>query len=191
MIRHSISTILWAILAAAGAGLAGCQHALNAPRLSGQSAFRFVEAPVRAEVSAAEAKILAAPREPIDGILPAEPILPLAVPTYPPIALGTHAAPVVVGVRITVDPSGHVASVGPSLVCFSTPTPRAAEFHAAVEAAVAQWRFEPAEWRHLVPVTNLRGGGYWQVTRSEKTEYAFDLSFTFSTTGEVLPGPRR
>lgn len=173
------------------AGVSGCQHAITVPQLSGQSAFRFVEPPVRADASAASAKIETAPREPIEGILPAEPILPLAVPAYPRVAMGSHAAPVVVGVRISVDPSGRVAGIGPSLVCFSTPTPWAAAFYTAVEDAVAQWRFEPAEWRHLVPMTNRNGGGYWQVARSEKTDYSFDLSFTFSTTGEVLPLTRR
>jgi hypothetical protein len=190
MTRPSIPTFALALLGFAAVGLAGCQHAVTAPSLSGQSAFRFVEAPVQADVSAAKAQILAAPREPIEGILPAEPILPLIPPTYPRVALGTHAAPVVVGVRINVDANGGVTSVGPSLVSFSTPTPRAGAFYAAVEEAVTQWRFEPAEWRHLVPMTNNRGAGYWKVTRAEKTDYAFDLAFTFTTTGDVLPVPR-
>lgn len=126
--------------------------------------------------------------QPVDVIVPAEPIQPLSNPLYPRAVLGRVRLPVVVGVRITVDAQGRVAGVGPSLAALSTGSEFADEFRTTVEQALQQWRFIPAELRHLVPQPGAPGQpGYWLVTRTEKTEYAFDLSFTFTSNGDVVP----
>jgi hypothetical protein len=126
-------------------------------------------------------------REPVDVKVKAEPIEPLATPVYPRVALGRVRLPLTVGVRINVDPSGRVAHVGASMVAFSTGGEFAEEFRAAVEEALAQWRFKPAEFRHMIPRTGSNGlGAYWQVTRTQPADDAFDLAFTFTAKGDVV-----
>ena len=56
---------------------------------------------------------------------------------------------------MTVDASGHVAEVRPSILTFSTPGPFAEEFRSAVEAALRQWRFVPAEVQETEPIVGL------------------------------------
>ena len=98
----------------------------------------------------------------------------------------------IVGVRITVDATGRVSEAGPSLAVPSTPGRFAPEFRAAVEAALARWHFIPAELRHLVPARSIAGKEIWNVTRTEPTDCAFDLSFVFSASGDVLASlPKR
>lgn len=80
----------------------------------------------------------------MENAIPAEPILPLAVPLYPKITPRDRPPLAFVGLRLTIDRSGRVAEVGPSIYALSTPGPFADHFRAAAEAAVAQWRFEPA-----------------------------------------------
>jgi hypothetical protein len=127
------------------------------------------------------------PRQPVDVLVPADAVLPLVLPIYPKAALAAKAGVATVGVKITVDANGRVSDVGPSLVAFSTPGPHATEFREAVEAAVAQWKFVPAEIRHLVP---MKGGEkeFWAVTRTDKTEWTCDVVFTFNADGGVVSG---
>ena len=165
----------------------GCQQAVRSPRpVTGASTFQFVERPVSASAgSAAQAVTLA--REPVDVKVKAEPVLPLATPVYPRTALGRVRLPVTVGVRINVDAGGRVSHVGASLVAFSSGGEFGEEFRGAVEAAVAQWRFQPAEWRHMEPRTGGAGlGDYWQITRKQAVDDAFDVAFTFSSRGDVV-----
>jgi TonB family protein len=122
-------------------------------------------------------------------VIPAEPIPPLAQPTYPRTALAKQTIPVTVGVRITVDAEGRVADVRPSMLALSIAGGSATEFERAVEEALAQWRFKPAEAQHLVPKTDTAGNEFWQVTRAEKTTWTFDVSFAFSPGGDVRAGP--
>lgn len=166
---------------------AGCQQPLSVRRPpAGASAFRFVERPVPA--AAASMQMAPAEFEPVDVKVPAEPVQPLAKPVYPRAVLGRVQLPVTVGVRITVDAGGRVTHVGPSLVALSTGSEYSDDFRLAVERALAQWHFIPAELRHLVPKKGGPGqAGFWVVTRAEKTEDAFDVSFTFTATGEVVP----
>lgn len=184
-------TTLLAVTILAGAGLgAGCQHGrvISAPPapVSGASSFQFVEQPWAA-ASGPATQAVQMVIEPVDVKYKAEPIEPLATPVYPRAALGRVRVPMMVGVRISVDGTGRVAHVGGSLVAFSSGGEFAEEFRAAVEAAMAQWQFKPAEIRHLVPQTGKSGrGGYWQVTRVQPTDDAFDVAFIFSTKGEVL-----
>lgn len=108
----------------------------------------------------------------------------LAEPVYPVAALAAGAGPVVLGVRVVVDTEGKVAEVGPSVRAWSTPTPWAAEFRAAIEAAVARWRFRPGEVRHFTTVTNQEGT-YRSLTDSEPTEWALHVTFSFTVSGGV------
>lgn len=172
---------------AVGAGLAatGCRHV--APPVSvpvGMSGFQFVERPIPAR--AGYGTLQPAVREPVDTKVRAEPIAPLATPAYPRALLGRADAPVAVGVRVGIGRDGRVQDLGPSLVAFSSGGEHAEVFRAAVEAAVVQWRFRPAEIRRLEPRTGGPGlGDYWQVVRAQPTEDAFDVCFTFTSTGEV------
>jgi hypothetical protein len=168
--------------------LEGCRHAPAVAAPEGRSSFRFVESSLA--TSEYKLGIAEGPRQPVDVLVPAEPILPLAQPAYPKAARGGLTIPALVGVQITVGADGRVTQVGPSMKTISTPSPFAAEFLSAVEEAVAQWHFTPAEKRRLVPGRGRPGGeDYWVVTRAEKTEYAFDLSFTFALSGDVVPSP--
>ncbi len=148
----------------------------------------FVEAHAPTE-SNMKGEIATGPRQPVDVLVAAEPVLPLAKPVYPAAVLRRQRVPALIGVRITVDVTGRVSDVSPSLKALTMPGPFVAEFQAAVEATVAQWRFTPAEKRHLVPG---RGGpmkdDYWVVKRAEKTEAVFDVAFTFTAAGDVISG---
>jgi hypothetical protein len=165
----------------------GCHHpATTAP--TGRSSFEFVDPP-----PAPPAKSAVANGEELiarDKFVPARPAAPLAGPVYPPAALAAGAGRVTVGVRLTVDGSGRVASVGWSPLCLSTPTPHAAAFLAAVEAAVALWQFEPAAVEHFEKARGEAAEGlvdYWRLARRETVDATCDVSFTFSATGSARP----
>jgi hypothetical protein len=128
---------------------------------------------------------LATEREPVYVLDAARPIEPLAQPVYPRAALGGPAGPMLVGVRIHVDPDGRVGDVGPSPVSFSTPGPFAAEFRAAAEAAVWQWKFTPAKRRYLEPVPAGDGSSYWRTADEEKADFTLDVAITFSAEGNI------
>lgn len=171
--------------------ISGCRHAPQPlATVEGRSAFRFVEAP-DTSTAGTTAAMAEGPRQPVDVLVTAEPIDPLAIPVFPATALGKLSVPALVGVRITIDARGRVSDVGSSLRALSTPGPFADAFREAVEVALAQWRFTPAEKRHMVPG---RGGplqeDYWVITSAEKTETALDVAFTFTTTGDVQPRVR-
>ncbi len=172
------------VILCAPAILSGCRHTAVAPSApdEGASSYRFLD-PAPSPAKKKEASI-GAPRPTMQAIN-AQPILPLAKPVYPPVALAAHAGMATVGVRLVVDTAGRVSEVRPSLAILSMPSPFAAEFRAAVEAAVAQWRFRPAEIRQLELVRDP-GGDFNRVTSREKIEWAFDVEFTFNATGDVL-----
>ena len=165
--------------------LVGCQHAPPTTQMKGSSTIRFVESHASASAAPA-AEVPADARLVTQALLVASPIQPLAKPMYPPSALGRETMPVVVGVRITVDAAGRVSDTRASLAIISTPTPRAEEFRAAVETALAQWRFRPAELRRFTPMTDPTGAPAWALVGREKTDCTFDVSFVFQATGEVL-----
>lgn len=172
--------------AVAGVGLWGCQHAAttNPPAREGRSTFEFVTPPPAPETKDMKAEVGGEPLAKHLFFAP-RPEGTLAVPVYPAEALAAREGPVTIGMRIVVGVDGRVNEVGPSLLIFSTPTPLGAEFRAAVEAAVTQWKFHPGEIRHFATVTN-REGSYRSMTSSEKTEWALHVAFAFSSTGEVL-----
>lgn len=165
--------------------LTACHHAPPATEVKGSSSIRFVESHAPTPTTPV-AEVPAEARLATQALLVASPIEPLAKPVYPPSALGRETMPVAIGVRITVDAPGRVSDTRPSLAVISTPTPRAEEFRAAVEAAVGQWRFRPAELRRFVPMTDPTGAPAWALVGREKTDCTFDVSFIFQATGEVV-----
>jgi len=175
---------------AAGWGIviftAACHTVPSLPP-QGQSSFSVVippTPPMAAGVSTAE--------EPPDRrrFVDAAPIPPLGLPTYPADALAADAGWVVVGVRITIDEHGRVAEVRQSPVSMTTPSAYADSFWAAVETAVRQWRFCPAQYREEHRRT-VDGHTAWELTGVEQTPSTSDLSFNFTATGQVLPGSGR
>ena len=117
----------------------------------------------------------------------AQPINPLLMPVYPPQALAAKAGWATVGVKITVDVTGRVADIQPSMVAFSSPGPFAEAFLKAVEVALRQWSFIPAETRKREYVEN-KDISYFRVTQREATETEFDSMFTFTAAGGVQQG---
>jgi hypothetical protein len=168
--------------------LVGCRHA--APRIaSGEGTFTFVSPP---EQNDPHAK----PTTQRDGgagvfVMPAEPILPLVAPTYPPAALRAHSGRVTVGVRIMIDVSGRVSGVGTSMAAFSSPNSYVGGFREAVETAVRQWRFRPAVLQRVDSRKGVGGGDVLFLESVEKTEWSFDVSFTFTASGDVWSGLER
>ena len=162
----------------------GCRHAAKTDVDEGQSSFRFVTPPAPASSNKPKPPPTAeAP--PRVTVVPAEPIEPLAVPVYPKLPAGVRPALATIGVRITIDTQGRVSDIGPSLLSFSTPGPATAALREAVEKAVAKWRFTPAEIHHVEPMRGPERSEYLLMKSSEKTEWNFDVAFTFTSTGEV------
>ena len=176
--------MLAGLIVTAAAAWQSCQHVPATAAPEGHSSYRFVEPP---PPPAPDQKAAATsdPNAPVQTLLMAVPIQPLASPEYPAAARGTQRIPARVGVRITVDANGRVASVQPSLFVLSTPTSQADAFRTAVEDAVAQWRFRPAELRTLRAGIGANGEPIWALLRREKTECTFDVEFMFSASGDV------
>ena len=165
-------------------GLTACRHAPT-PVAIGSSAVSFIEPPAAPpKVGSGEIK------EPVSRTLyvEARPIQPLALPIYPTKALAAKAGQATVGVNVTVDTSGQVTEIRSSILTFSTPGPFAGDFRTAVETALRQWRFAPAESQEIEPILGLDQPAT-RVTRSEKVETTFELSFTFTASGGVQLSP--
>jgi hypothetical protein len=111
----------------------------------------------------------------------ARPIEPLATPSFPAAAPQRGAEPVTIVVKIVVGADGRVDDVQRSLADFSGPTPFARECFEAVKAAVAQWKFEPAELAVVRPQANGRP----LIVSSTPTERTFEIAFTFSPNGKA------
>lgn len=170
-----------------GVVLAGCRHAAVAPAANaseGASSYRFIDHSPPPAKKKVEASTSGEP-PPSVQTLNAQPIMPLATPVYPAAALAARAGMATVGVRIVVDATGAVSEVRPSFAILSMPSPFAAEFREAVETAVTQWRFHPAEMRQL-ELVNDPGGDFKRVVKREKIAWAFDVEFAFKATGDVL-----
>ena len=152
---------------------------------TGTSTFRYY-APPAAAPSGAKSTVTAA-LERFD-YRDAQAIEPLVMPVFPQHALAAKAGTVTVGVHVTIDRDGHVSDIRPSIWIFSTPAPFKEEFRVAVEAAVRQWRFVPAEERRMESFQENGLAGE-RVTQSEPMEAEFDLAFDF-TAGQVRPTGR-
>ncbi len=113
---------------------------------------------------------------------------PLVMPAYPPKALASKAGAATIGVHVTVDATGAVVDIRPSMLAVSITPPKFADaFREAVEVAVRQWKFKPARVLHLEAATEGEFT-YERVTRTETIEAEFDLSFTFTPSGKVETG---
>lgn len=152
----------------------------------GTSAFAFVERPAGPPPART---VTTEPMEqkPLEEYREARPVYPLVNPVYPPQALKARAGRATVGVRITVDVAGRVTDVAPSMLVFSTPGPFADDFRAAVETAVLQWRFRPAEIEKLEFV-QAPTVSYNRIIGTQKVETQLDVAFTFTATGGVEMG---
>lgn len=116
-----------------------------------------------------------------EAFLAGKPVLPV----YPARALAKKAGDAQIGVRLTIDATGRVSDVSPSMFAVSISPPGFAEdFYQAVETAVRQWKFQPARIEYVEKVS---GGGitYERVARSEKLDATLDLSFAFTAAGKV------
>ena len=173
-----------AIILCLSAALGACSHQSPVPR-AGEGAFTFVapqSSPGDDIASSAEPKVGT------DFAIAPEPIRPLATPVYPSAALAAHRGLVIVGVRITVDTMGRVSAVDPSLAIFSSANSHAGGFREAVEAAVAQWRFVPAQLQHVEAVKDNDGHDVLFLRPMGTTDWTLDVAFTFSASGDVVGG---
>jgi hypothetical protein len=165
------------------AGLAASCHPAFRPQdpAGGGSSVRFLEEPASANAVATEIGDLKSG----DYFQDARPIEPLALPVYPRQAWGSAT----VALHITVTSTGRVSDVGPSLRAVSIPNRFDAEFQQAVRAALAQWRFHPAQTCHLDVTKNANGEPAYHETFRENVETSFDIVFTFTAAGRVNVTP--
>lgn len=167
-------------------GLIGCRHEPAEATGTGASSFAFVERPA-GPLPARTVTTEPVEQKPLEEYREARPVYPLTNPVYPPRALKARAGRTTVGVRITVDVAGRVSDVAPSMLVFSTPGPFADEFREAVEAAVRQWRFRPAEIEKLEFV-QAPTVSYNRIISTQKVETQLDVAFNFTATGGVELG---
>jgi hypothetical protein len=180
-----VKTLAWLL------GLSGVTACHHAPSVEspGRASFKFIEEPRRPSPPAKEADIEVTLAH--ERFVPAEAVLPLTTPIYPQIATKDRAGWTTISVQVIIDSQGRVVDIGPSRFGFSTPSAFALEFAAAIDAAVRQWKFRPAEVRHVQPVALKNGQTIFKVVRIERVETTFDVSFTFTAAGEVIPSSSR
>ncbi|MBI5770072.1 MAG: energy transducer TonB [Verrucomicrobia bacterium] len=174
------------IVAAAAAGTAtlGCRHAMPAAA-EGASSFSFVAPPPASRPPQKKAGPPGVAPLRREVVVPPRPIGTLVTPVYPRAALARRAGEAMVGVQLTLGLDGRVNDVTTSLAALSSPGPLAGEFRAAVEEAVRQWRFHPAEIRQIETVKHAQGD-YLHLAGTEKIEWRFDVQFRFSASGAVV-----
>lgn len=179
MKRWSLVGLGWVAMAA------GCRHgAVSSTTGEAQSSFRLIAPPPAVASPEAKASMSVSTRRQI--FTDAMPVLPLAPPVYPTVARPAKLGVVTVAVHLTIDVSGRVREVVPSVAGFSIPNRFSAEFFRAVEEAVAQWRFTPAEFKQLEDAPGERGTSYLRVARQELIEAGCDVQFTFTDTGAIF-----
>lgn len=174
-------------------GLVGCRHRSIEATGTGVSSFAIIsmqsmasdKVAVRETVETGETG--ASKVSYGEEFVQAQPLPPIMQPIYPSKALKAKAGRAVVGVRVMVDEAGRVTDIGPSLLTFSTVGPYAEAFRGAVESAVWQWRFVPAELLQNERVQN-DGSSYWRVIRRQAVSTQIDLAFTFTESGGVEGG---
>ncbi len=171
------------IFAGAFAWGAGCRHVVvaNGPPGAGSSSYRFLDpppAPANREASSESEE------HPLVQYIVPRPAGPLADPIYPRAALTARAPKVAVALRFTVDATGRVSEVRTSPIVFEMPSPLTAEFLAAAEEAVRQWRFTPGE-RVRVEWVQDAAGAYPNLLGREKIDWDFDVEFAFEKNGQV------
>jgi outer membrane biosynthesis protein TonB len=101
-------------------------------------------------------------------------------PPYPPRALaGGIVGLARVAVNVTIDREGRVMQISPSFAALSTFGPYADDFREAVERALREWRFYPAEVRQIELVVAPDGVAYRRAKRVDRVESQLDLVVTF------------
>jgi hypothetical protein len=167
---------------------AGCRHTPG-PAASGTSDYRFVEPPPAAP-STGSAEVAAEPAKRLQ-FREARPIEPLIMPAYPARALAAKAGATTVGVHVTLDEHGVITDIRASIWVVSFPGPFSEDFRAAVDAALRQWRFEPAETVELEQ-EEKEGSSPLRVLKREKVATEFDVAFDFAPGGGTarVPGVR-
>jgi hypothetical protein len=149
----------------------GCRHLPT-----GTSSFEFVDGPDAPKPQdASQLRITKS----MSVFVDAKPIPPLAAPVYPKNALAAHLGTVSIAVKITIGTNGRVTSIAPSFARISLPTRDKNDFDDAIEEALSEWRFEPAQLAHLDPQT----ADAPVIVGTEATETSFDVVFTFSASG--------
>jgi hypothetical protein len=166
--------------------LMGCQHPALPPAEHGVASFRILEPRASAQKTTEVTIDVGQPHEVIEL---ARPFLPLKKPVFPRAALRGHDAGAFVAAHVTVGVHGEVKDVAPGTLGFTTPSPFAEEYWAAVEAAVRAWRFQPAEVCGIEYMEH-DGKTVLTVVRREFIDAEFDVAFTFTATGEVVPAKR-
>ena len=157
---------------------AGCRHLPD----RGRSSYEFVKT-----ARATAYRPVLVDDQPHDLFLPARPLPPLALPAFPPRALAAHVGRTTLMLDLTIGPDGRVVGIVPALGGIPWLGPFAADFRAAAEATVAQWRFEPAQLRHVEPRKD-DGTTVWSVTRTQPVEMTVEVAVTFTeTTGPIEP----
>ena len=114
-------------------------------------------------------------------------------PAYPERPLKAKYGAAVVVVRVFLDADGQVIDIQDSPASPSTGGRYTADFISAVEDAVQQWKFEPAEYRLYEEGKDLNGDGkpdYMVLIASKPVPVHFDARFDFSIVrgeGRVQP----
>lgn len=158
---------------------AGCRHPPG-PAAAGTSAFRFVDPPP-APPSTGKSHVAPEPMQ-RRQYHEARPIEPLVLPVYPARALAAKVGATTVGVHVSVDEQGAITDIRSSIWVVSLPGPFSEDFRAAVDTALRQWRFQPAEAIELEHVEQ-DGFTYARVLKREKVPTEFDLAFDFAPEG--------
>lgn len=174
-------------------GLVGCRHRSIEATGKGGSSFAVISMqPMASDKVAVNENVETGEKGAsnvtyVEDFVQARPLPPIIQPIYPPKALKAKSGRAVVGVRVIVDEAGRVTDIGPSLLTFSTFGPYAEDFRGAVESAVRQWRFVPAELLQNERVEK-DGSAYQRVIRRQAVSTQIDLAFTFTESGGVEAG---
>jgi hypothetical protein len=114
-------------------------------------------------------------------------------PAYPEQPLKAKYGAAIVVVRVFLDADGQVIDIKDSPTGPSTGGRYTAEFKSAVEEAVHQWKFQPAEYCQYQEGKDLNGDGkpdYMVLIASKPVPVHFDARFDFSIVkgeGRVQP----
>ena len=118
-----------------------------------------------------------------EEVFPPRPIGELKTPIYPDKALKAGYGQATVAVRVFLDATGTVTEIRDAPNDRSTGRSFALEFRSAVENAIHQWSFQPAEYRQYEEGKDLNGDGkpdYMVVIATKQIPVYFDVRFDFS-----------
>lgn len=106
---------------------------------------------------------------------------PLATPVYPRAALAAGAGECVVYATLTVDESGKIRDVVPSLTRINLKNRFSGDFFNAARAAVMSWDLTPA----LYVYYQKGPDGAEKYVRTEAVAVTVEIKFTFEASGKV------